>query len=36
MMETVNVVINEALESDYEKISKEIPKEILPSEPKDV
>ena len=35
-MENVNVVINEALESGSEKISKEIPKENLPPEPKDV
>ena len=33
-METVNVVINEASNSGSEKISEEIPKEILPSEPK--
>ena len=36
VMETVNIVIDEALESGYEKISEEIPKEILPPEPKDV
>ena len=35
-METVNVVINETSESGSEKISEEIPKEILPPEPKDV
>ena len=35
-MKTVNVVINEASESSSEKISEEIPKEILPLEPKDV
>ena len=35
-MKTVNVVINEASESSSEKISEEIPKEILPPEPKDV
>ena len=35
-MEIVNVVINEALEFGYEKISEEIPEEILPPEPKDV
>ena len=34
--ETINVVIDEALESGSEKISEEIPREILPSEPKDV
>ena len=36
VMETVNVVIDEALESGSEKISEEIPKENLPPEPKDV
>ena len=36
MMETVNVVIDEASEFDSKKISEEIPKEILPLEPKDV
>ena len=30
VMETVNVVIDEALESGSKKISEEIPKEILP------
>ena len=35
-METVNVVINESLESGSEKFSEEIPKEILPPEPKNV
>ena len=35
-METINVVIDEASESSFEKISEEIPKEILPHEPKDV
>ena len=35
-METVNVVIDEVSDSGSEKISKEIPKEILPSEPKAV
>ena len=34
VMEIVNVVINEALDSDSEKSSEEIPKEILPSETK--
>ena len=29
-METVNVVIDEALEFGFEKISEEIPEEILP------
>ena len=33
-METVNVVIDEVSDSGSEKISEEIPKEILPSEPK--
>ena len=33
-METINVVIDEASDSGSEKISEEIPKEILPSEPK--
>ena len=36
VMETVNVVIDEASESNSEKMSEEIPKEILPLEPKDV
>ena len=35
-METVNVVINETLKPGSGKISEEIPKEILPPEPKDV
>ena len=34
VMETMNVVIDEALDSGSEKSSEEIPKEILPSEPK--
>ena len=33
-METINVVINEASDSGSEKISEEIPKVILPLEPK--
>ena len=33
-METTNVVIDEALDFGSGKISEEIPKEILPSEPK--
>ena len=33
-METVNVVIDEVSDSGSEKISEEIPKEILPPEPK--
>ena len=36
VMETFNVVINETSESDSEKISEEIPREILPPKPKDV
>ena len=36
MMETINVVIDETSEFGFEKISEEIPKEILPSEPKGV
>ena len=36
VIETVNVVIDEFLESSSEKISEEIPKEILLPEPKDV
>jgi len=35
-METINVVINKASEFGSRKISEEIPKEILPPEPKDV
>ena len=35
-MEIVNVVINESSEPVSEKFSEEIPKEILPPEPKDV
>ena len=35
-METMNVVIDEFSKSGSEKFSGEIPKEILPSEPKDV
>ena len=35
-MEIVNVVIDEALEFGSEKIIEEIPKEILPPEPKNV
>ena len=36
VMETVNVVNDESSKSGSEKFSKEIPKEILPSEPKEV
>ena len=36
VMETVNVVIDESSEFGSEKFSEEIPKEILPSEPKDI
>ena len=35
-METLNVVIDEVSKSCLEKISEEIPQEILPPEPKDV
>ena len=35
-METINVVINKASKFSSRKISEEIPKEILPPEPKDV
>ena len=34
VMETINVFIDEALDSGSKKISEEIPKEILPTEPK--
>ena len=34
VIETVNLVIDEASDSGFEKISEEIPKAILPSEPK--
>ena len=34
VMETVNIVIDEVLDLDSEKSSKERPKEILPLEPK--
>ena len=36
VMETVNVVIDESSKSGSKKFSEEIPKEILPSEPKEV
>ena len=36
VMETVNVVIDESSDSDSEKFSKEIPKEILPPEPREI
>ena len=36
VMKIVNIVIDEASESSSKKISEEIPKEILPPEPKDV
>ena len=36
VMETVNVVIDESSNSSFEKFSEEIPKEILPLEPKEV
>ena len=35
VMETINVVIDESLDSGSEKFSEEIPKEILPPEPKE-
>ena len=35
-METMNVVINESSKFGSEKFSEEIPKEIFPSEPKEV
>ena len=36
VMETVNVVIDESLDSSFEKVSEEFPKEILPFEPMEV
>ena len=36
VMETINVVIDEASKSGYKNISEEIPKEIIPPEPKDI
>ena len=36
VMEAVNVVIDESSDSDSEKFSEEIHKEILPPEPKEV
>ena len=35
-METVNVVIDESSDSGFEKFIKEIPKEILPLDPREV
>ena len=35
-METVNVVIDESLDSSSEKFIEEIPKEILPPKPREV
>ena len=35
-METMNVVIDEFLDFGFEKFSEEIPKEILPLEPREV
>ena len=35
-METMNVVIDEFLDFGFEKFSEEIPKEILPLDPKEV
>ena len=36
VMETMNVVIDESLDSSSEKVNEELPKEILPPEPKEV
>ena len=36
VIEIVNVVIDESSEFSFEKLGEEIPKEILPPEPKDV
>ena len=36
VMETMNVVIDESLDSGFEKVSEEFPKEILPLKPKEV
>ena len=36
VMETVNVVIDESSKSGSDKFGEEIPKEILPSEPKEL
>ena len=36
VMETVNVVIDESLDSSSKKGIEELPKEILPPEPKEV
>ena len=36
VMETMNVVIDESLDSGFEKVSDEFPKEILPLKPKEV
>ena len=36
VMETVNVVIDESSDFGSEKFSKEIPKEILPPEPREI
>ena len=36
VLETVNVVIDESSDSGSEKFSEEIPKEILPPEPREV
>ena len=36
VMETINVVIDESLDSSFEKFGEEIPKEILPPEPREV
>ena len=36
VMEIVNVVIDKSSDSDFEKFSEEIPKEILPPKPREV
>ena len=36
VMETVNIVIDKSSDSSFEKVSKELPKEILPLELKEV
>ena len=36
VMETVNVVIDESSDSGFEKVNEEVPKEILPPEPREV
>ena len=36
VMETMNIVIDESSESGFDNFGEEIPKEILPPEPKEV